>query len=118
MLPAGIVYPFETDYNGEVEIVYHRKDWGWRNEIMNTFGWRAVAVNEYCFEINTPDEVLTLIDITAGWLDKERWENYGDSIWSYDEAHKHLVQDIVNFALIMAFMQSNPDVYIEFYDSY
>ena len=118
MLPPSIVYPFEKDYNDGVEIIYHRKDWGWRNEIMNVFGWRFIADYEREFEINTPDEVKTLIDITASWLDAERWENEGNSIWSYDEIRHHLVQDIVNLALIQAFMENNPDVYLEFYDSY
>ena len=118
MLPSGIKYPFEKDYEGEVEIVYHRKDWGWRNEIMNTFGWRNASEDQWKFEIDTPEDVITLIELTASWLDGERWESEGSSIWEYKDSRSHLIDDIINFALIYNFMQTNPDVYLEFYDSY
>ena len=117
ILPNGIVYPFDKDYMDEVEIVYHRKDWGWRNEIMNTFGWRD-NMEKCSFEIEKPSDVMTLINITASWMNEKRWEDEGSSIWDYNEIHDYLVRDIVNFALIMAFMENNPDIYLEFYDSY
>ena len=31
MLPAGIMYPFENDYNNDIEIAYFRKCWNIRN---------------------------------------------------------------------------------------
>ena len=118
-LPAGIIYPFEKDYNDNIEIIYHRKDWGWRNDIMRTFGWWNSSVDQYKFELERPADVLTLIELTAGWLDKERWENEGSSIWDYEEsARKHLITDISNLAVIYGWMLNNPDVYLEFYDSY
>lgn len=118
ILPAGIVYPFDTDYtdNG-VEIIYHRKDWGWRTDIINTFGWRSMSENQYKFEMG-PGQALRMIELTASWLDKERWENEGSSIWEYDEIKKILIRDISNLAIIYGFMLENPDVYLEFYDSY
>lgn len=119
MLPAGIIYPFDKDFEDNVEIIYHRKDWGWRNDIMNTFGWRTAPEDQYKFELESPGNILTLIELTAGWLDKERWENEGNSIWDYEEsARKHLFTDISNLAIIYGFMLANPDVYLEFYDSY
>ena len=119
MLPAGIIYPFDKDYEDNVEIIYHRKDWGWRNDIMQTFGWWNTSVDQYKFELENPGNVLTLIELTAGWLDKGRWENEGSSIWDYEEsARKHLITDISNLAIIYSFMIENPDVYLEFYDSY
>ena len=120
MLPAGIIYPFSDDYDsdGGIEIVYHRKDWGLRNDIMNTFGWRTNDINQWKFQLETPKDVLTMIELTARWLDEARWEEDGQSIWSYDEVKEHLITDIINFSEIYAFMQANPDVYLEFYDSY
>ena len=118
-LPNGIVYPFESDYNDNIEIIYHRKDWGWRNEIMRTFGWWDKSENQYKFELEKPSDVLLLIELTAQWLDEERWENEGNSIWDYQEsARKHLITDISNLAIIYGWMLNNPDVYLEFYDSY
>ena len=118
MLPDGINYPFDEDYDDYVEIVYHRKDYGWRNDIMNTFGWRSTPVDQWKFEIETPEQVIILICLTAQWLDKERWENEGQSIWTYEEIREHLITDICNLAVIYGFMKINPDVYLEFYDSY
>ena len=117
-LPSGIVYPFDKDYEDGIEIIYHRKDWGWRNSIMNYFGWRTLEPDQYRFEIDEPSSILSLIEMTAHWLDKETWENDGDSIWSYDEIRPVLIKDIANFALIYGFMLENRDVYLEFYDSY
>lgn len=120
MLPAGIQYPFDKDYeDGAVEIVYHRKDWGWRNDIMNTFGWHNNLEDQWKFELDTPEQVMTLIELTAKWMDEERWEDEGNSIWEYNPtARRHLVEDICNFTLIYGFMLTNPDVYLEFYDSF
>ena len=117
MLPAGIIYPFENDYDNNVEIIYHRKDWGWRDSIMVAFGWMTAPENQWKFEL-TPSKVLRMIELTASWLDRERWENEGNSIWEYDEIRKVLIRDISNLAIIYGFMLENPDVYLEFYDSY
>ena len=117
-LPTGIIYPFDKDYGESPEIIYHRKDWGWRNSIMSAFGWCANDVDQWKFEIDTPESVLALIELTAKWLDKDRWEDEGGSIWEYDMARPHLIQDISNLAIIYGWMLNNPDVYLEFYDSY
>ena len=50
--------------------------------------------------------------------DEEKWEDEGNSIWSYTEIRPVLIQNIINLALIHAFMCENPDVFLEFYDSY
>ena len=125
ILPKGINYPFEYDYEKNmVEVIYHRKDWGWRNSIMERFNW--VDPN-YCddaedvdfnYLIETPEQVLTLIELTASWLNEARWEEEGRSIWEYDIAREHLMRDIITLVLLYGFMQQNPDVFLEFYDSY
>ena len=117
-LPNGIIYPFNKDYEGSVEIAYWRKCWGLRNDIMNTFGWRTKSPDEWKFEISTPAQVIDLIALIAKWLDKERWEDEGDSIWEYDDIKNMLVQNIINLSIIQSYMTINPDVYLEFYDSY
>ena len=109
-----------VDYADNIEIIYHRKDWGWRNEIMHTFGWwDNKSDTQYKFELEKPSDVLLLIELTAQWLDEERWENEGSSIWGYQEsARKHLITDISNLGIIYGWMLNNPDAYLEFYDSY
>jgi len=51
-------------------------------------------------------------------MDEKVWEYGGDSIWTYDEIRSRLERDIINLILMIPFMQENPDVYLEFYDSY
>ena len=114
-MPQGIVFPFDKDYTNGIEILYWRKNWGLRNAVMDHFD---SSVDQYYFNIETPSQVLEFIEIIASFLDKERWENEGDSIWSYEEIRPVLIQNIINLALIHAFMRENPDVYLTFYDSY
>lgn len=86
---------------------------------MHTFGWWNDSETQYKFELEKPSDVLLLIELTAQWLDEDRWENEGNSIWGYQEsARKHLITDISNLAIIYGWMLNNPDVYLEFYDSY
>ncbi len=117
MLPAGMNFPFDHDYGDAVEIIYWRKNWGLRNAVMNAFYWRFnTNITEYIIE--TPEQVFTLIEVIASFLDKEKWENEGDSIWEYENERLVLIQNIINLAMIYSFMQENQDVYLEFYDSY
>ena len=116
MLPSVIKYPFNTDYNGNVEIVYWRKNWGLRYGVLDILGKRFE--DGYKYEIDKPETVEEIIELIAIFLDPEKWENDGQSIWSADEARPGLLRDIVNLAAIQVFMEENPDVYLEFYDSY
>jgi len=116
MLPTELEYPFRNNYNNEVEILYWRKNWGLRNEVVNTF--KSSDDNENVYLIETPQQVFELIKIIVSWMDNNKWEDDGDSIWDYDEILPILQRDIVNLAIIAAFMKNNPDVYLEFYDSY
>ena len=121
-LPRELRYPFEEDQHG-VEVIYHRKDWGWRNSIMKEFGWRDVNMCDdiadmKAYLIETPAQVLKLIEVTASWLNEEKWDKEGESIWEYESARRHLVEDIINYSILYSFMQQNPDVFLEFYDSY
>lgn len=118
MLPKSIRYPFEENLApNEVEIVYWRKNWGLRNAILNLLNVPPFS-DEYSFDIDTPETVIDIICIIASFLDPKKWNEEGESIWSLEEARYGLIQDMMNFALIYGFMLENPDVYLEFYDSY
>ena len=116
-LPVGIFYPFEQDYSDGIEIVYWRKCWGLRTDIMNTLGWRT-SLDPYRYEISKPAQVLEFIEVVASWLDEERWEEDGDSIWTYEEIRRNLIHSLVNLGMMYTYMIDNPDVYLEFYDSF
>ena len=85
---------------------------------MNHFGWLTASEDQYKFEIDSPMQVLDLIEIIASFLNEETWEDEGNSIWSYKEIRPVLIQNIVNLAAILTVMCENADVYLEFYDSY
>lgn len=116
MLPSAMQFPFDTDYGGNVEIVYWRKNWGLRNAVLDLLDSRFVE-NTY-FDIDTPDTVIKIIGIIGSFLDPEKWESEGQSIWTAEEARPGLIRDMMNLALIYGFMLENPDVYLQFYDSY
>lgn len=116
MLPSIIKYPFDTDYDDNVEIIYWRRNYGLRYGVLDILGKRFE--DNYKYEISKPSTVHQIIVLIAAFLDPEKWENEGQSIWSADEIRDTLVQNIINLAAIEVFMIENPDVYLEFYDSY
>ena len=118
MLPPIIKYPFDTDYNDEVEIVYWRKNWGLRYGVLDIIGKQFANESEYRFEIDKPETVEEIIWLIIEFLNEEKWENEGQSIWTYEEARRGLLRDVVNLVAIQVVMEENPDVYLVFYDSY
>lgn len=121
MLPKELIYPFEKEYiAGEVEIIYWRKNWNLRNTILNSNAVNSISTNEYEFSIDTPAQVFEFIKIIVSFMNKDTWEDdeYGSTIWEYDEILPILQRDIINLAIIASFMKNNPDIYLIFYDSY
>lgn len=119
MLPNELVYPFEKEYiAGEVEIIYWRKNWNLRNAVLNSNAVLPTKANKYEFSIDTPAQVFEFINIIVSFMNKETWEENGDSIRDYDEILPILQRDVMNLAIIASFMKNNPDVYLVFYDSY
>ena len=116
MLPKELVYAFDRDYGSFPEINYHRKDWGLRNAIVDYLPLYNDSDYEYIIE--SPHQIFDLIKIIVSFMDKDIWENEGNSIWDYEEILPRLQQDIINLAIMAAFMKNNPDIYLIFYDSY
>lgn len=116
ILPSELVYPWDRKFDSEgVEILYWRKNWGLRNEVIHTF---PQCEDNFGYLIETSTQVFDLIKIIVSFMNKEKWEEDGESIWDYDEILPILQQNIINLAMIAAFMKNNPDVYLLFYDSY
>lgn len=119
MLPKELSYVW-NDAKEEnfyyTEILYWRKNWGLRNEVVRTFSHNEDDEYEYC--LNTINDVFKLIRIIVSFMDKEKWDNESQSIWEYKEALPGLQNDIINLCIIAAFMKNNPDIYLIFYDSY
>ena len=117
MLPEELIYPFDKDYGDDgIEILYWRKNWGLRDKVTEAFPLCDDSNWEHLIE--TSQQVFELIKIIVSFMNKETWEEDGDSIWDYDEILPILQRDVINLAIIASFMKNNPDVYLVFYDSY
>ena len=119
MLPSIIKYPFEDDYNDAPEIIYFRKCWGVRTQLI----WCLTPKTEKLaspstYYAYTSVDVMDVIKCLSSFMDEFVWDEEANSIWTYEEIAPHLLQDIVNLAAIAVYMDENPDVYLEFYDSY
>lgn len=74
--------------------------------------------DQYRAEIDIED-IPPIIRMLYKFLSESYWNEYGDSIWDYDEGIKEkLVQNIINLKWLYYFMQKNENIEIEFYDSY
>lgn len=83
-----------TEYNDEIriEIVYWRKCWGIRNEIINILHMDS---NQYKTKIDMED-IPAIIRMLYKFLSEEYWSKCGDSIWEYEDIKEKLVQNIIN----------------------
>lgn len=115
-LPKEIDYPFTDDFDFVPEIVYWRKCWGLRGAVLDIISEHDSE--NYCYQIDTLELIFKIVNVIFGFMDEKVWEDEGDSIWTYDEIRPRLERDIINLILIIPFMRDNPDVYLEFYDSY
>lgn len=121
-LPSGIIYTFDDEYSSDetvkherIDIIYWRKNWGLRNAIIDYFdGENSSGV----YEIDTPEQIDSIVEIIFHFLDRDVWDEEGDSIWDFEHMKSTLHNDIVNLLLIKEWMKIHKDIYVEFYDSY
>jgi len=111
--------PYFKDYkwladNGESEVCYWRKFWGFRNDVVNHFGQE-----EECADIELDaDKITELIEILEKYLERKFYNNYGDSIWDYEDYLIHNIQCLKNLKCVREYLKIHPDVRCYFYDSY
>lgn len=124
-LPQGIDYPFSSDYCQAPEIVYWRKNWGLRNAVIEYLddaesdkGESNADAEDGYYYVDTPEQILGIVGIIFRFLDEDNWDEYGDSIWEYEEVRPSLQRDIINLILMIPFLREHPDAYLKFYDSY
>lgn len=112
---------FAPDWDNKLEydfeIVYYRKCWNIRNDILYLIGKRFT--DEYEFTL-TKDDVTAIIKLLKSY-NKENFEDNGSCIWDWDDEEwpyaEKIQEDIQKFETLKELMdQYNLDVY--FYDSY
>ena len=106
-------YPFDKDYDGEVEVCYWRKCWGLRRDILSIVG----GIQEHAYEYKlTIDDVKSIRKLIRRILRNANLWN--DSIWEFEESERGLRDDAWNLWWLKLYMKLHPDEKVFFYDSY
>lgn len=113
-LPWFVSLPFDSDRDNEVDICYWRKCWGIRSKIKSIL---HMSDDDYEYEIEE-DDIPALVRMLEEFLDEEYWDQFADSIWSYDEFKPNLLDQIKNLLWLRDYLKENPNVKCYFYDSY
>lgn len=105
---------WEEGFSG-VELVYFRKQWGIRDEILDKL---------HCMEDNDSrttveaEDILPIVKILMKYLDRKYYEDHAHSIWEYSEAYDNIQDSIINLIWLKMHMETHPEVECYFYDSY
>ena len=113
-IPIWVKLPWDwNDKYEEQEIVYFRKHWGIRGEILAKLHGNDCATTSVEVE-----DIIPIVKILMKYLDKEYYEDNASSIWEYNEAHDHIQESIINLIWLKMYMELHPEVECYFYDSY
>jgi hypothetical protein len=112
--PWYVDLPFDDDYDNKLDICYWRKCWGIRAMIKKTLHMNP---DKYKNEVEE-DDIPIIIRGLEGFIDKEYWDQFADSIWEYEEYKLHLLQQIKNLLWLREYLKEHPNVECYFYDSY
>lgn len=98
----------------ECDVCYWRKFWGFRNKVVTEFGQK-----EDCSDIPLDAEgVGKLRCILEEFLDRDYYEDEGDSVWEYEEYLIHNINCLKNLEILQNFLEEHPNEECYFYDSY
>lgn len=115
-IPTWVKLPWDLKHE-DIELVYFRKCWGIRGEILGKL---------HCMEENdsrTPvesEDILSIVKILMKYLDEKYYEENADSIWEFCEARGNIQQSIINLLWLKMYMEEHKSDNVEcyFYDSY
>lgn len=115
-IPTWVHLPWgwRTDRD-DVELIYFRKYWGIRSEILCKLHCTEDNDSETCIDA---EDIIPIVKILMKYLDKEYYEGNANSIWEYEEAYDNIQQSIINLMWLKIYMESHPDVQCYFYDSW
>ena len=103
----------ETE-NG-IEVAYWRKCWGIRNQILTVLNKDLEGGGDYRLGL---DELKYVIKLLKNFTIREYWNEYADSIWTFDEFKNNQKQIIKNLKKLYREMKKDPNIEVYFYDSY
>ena len=115
-VPTWVRLPWGCDESSEdCELIYFRKYWGIRGEILSKLHCRKDNDSQTPVE---SEDIIPIVKILMKYLDKEYYDDNADSIWEYEEAHEHIQDSIINLMWLKMYMESHPEVTCYFYDSW
>ena len=103
---------FEDD-SSEYCVVYYRKCWNVRNEILYIINHRYDEEYEFTIDVEDVEQIIEYLKS----LDADTWNDSGPSIWEWEDMEEHVQQDIENLEKLVELMQEY-DLDVVFYDSY
>jgi hypothetical protein len=112
--PWFVSLPFDNDFENRLEICYWRKCWGIRSKIRTILRMKE---DEFEHEVEE-DDIPALVRALEVFLDEEYWDQFADSIWSYNEYKPHLLEQIKNLLWLREYLKEHLNVKCYFYDSY
>lgn len=112
----GIKYFWEDIYTGnDIEVAYWRKCWGIRNQILTVLNENLGGGGNYKLGL---DELKYVIKLLKAFTKREYWDEYADSIWTFDEFKDQQKRIIRNLKKLYREMKKDPNIEVYFYDSY
>lgn len=107
---------WEDQYNYDYEVLYWRKCWNVRAEIL---GYLPNTDNEGGNFDMTPDQLENIFSILKGLYSKDNWDE-GASIWSWDEIGESYKNNLKYARKVLKWLKTKPEgsYQLYFYDSY
>ncbi len=112
-IPSFVKLPWDWR-DDDVELVYFRKCWGIRGDIL-----RLLHAGDEDYESPVEeDDIIPIVKTLMKYLDKKYYEENANSIWEYEDYNDNIQHSIINLIWLKMYMESHPDVECYFYDSY
>jgi hypothetical protein len=107
-------YWANIECEGVMELAYWRKCWGVRDQILEVLNMGNYSYEKRLNRI----ELEAVIDLLKCFTKRGYWNEYANSIWTYDEYKHNQKQIIKNLKWLHRYMKHHPDIDVRFYDSY
>ena len=117
-VPSYVMLEYYASEPDTAYVCYWRKCWNIRGFILDKIDDVCDENKDYELSITNIDEIINIIvnylDGTYSWDD----EDFGGSIWTFEEIIPILAQDIVNLGWLKSYLTTHPQAVAYFYDSY